>query len=70
MVGVIAGQLVPKTVDGRQCYLQSAEFGDRDGPVEGGDRCGVEAGELVAGGGVHRGGDGTSDREAADIRQT
>src|SRR5450755_3620388 len=67
MVGVIAGQLVLKTVDGRQCHLRAVELGDRDGPVEGDDRRGVEADELVvegddlrpvgvtyvAGGGVH-----------------
>src|SRR5829696_585004 len=38
MVGVIAGQLVLETVDGRQCHLRAVEFGDRDGPVEGDDR--------------------------------
>src|SRR5215472_12035508 len=67
MVGVIAGQLALKTVDGRQCHLRAVKLGDRDGPVEGDDRRGVEADELivegddlrpvgvayVAGGGVH-----------------
>jgi hypothetical protein len=47
VVGVIAGQLVLKTVDGRQCHLRAVNLGDRDGPVEGDDRRGVEAGELV-----------------------
>jgi hypothetical protein len=47
MVGVVAGQLVLETVDGRQCHLRAVEFGDRDGPVEGDDRRGVEAEELV-----------------------
>ena len=47
MVGVIAGQRVLKTVDGRQCYLGAVKLGDRDGPVEGDDRRGVEADELV-----------------------
>ena len=47
MVGVIAGQLVLETVDGRQCHLRAVELGDRDGPVEGDDRRGVEADELV-----------------------
>src|ERR1022692_714428 len=67
MVGVIAGQFVLKTVDGRQRYLRAVKLGDRDGPVEGDNRRGVEADELVvegddlrpvgvtyvAGGGVH-----------------
>ena len=67
MVGVIAGQLVLKTVDGRECHLRAVKLGDRDGPVEGDDRRGIEADELVvegddlrpvgvpcvAGGGVH-----------------
>jgi hypothetical protein len=67
MVGVIAGQLVLETVDGRQCHLRAVKLGDRDGPVEGDDRRGIEADELVvesedlrpvgvpyvAGGGVH-----------------
>jgi hypothetical protein len=67
MVGVIAGQLVLETVDGRQCNLRAVELGGRDGSVEGDDRRGVEADELVvegddlrpvgvsyvAGGGVH-----------------
>src|SRR5712691_2789599 len=67
MVGVIAGQLVLKTVDGRQCHLRAVKLGHRDGPVEGDDRRGVDADELVvegedlrpvgvtyvAGGGVH-----------------
>ena len=47
MVGVIAGQFVRKTVDGRQSYLRTVKLGDRDGPVEGDDRGGVEADELV-----------------------
>src|SRR5271165_3248845 len=47
MVGVIAGQLVLKTVDGRQCHLRTVNLGDRDGPVEGDDRRGVDADELV-----------------------
>ena len=47
MVGVIAGQRVLETVDGRQCHLRAVELGDRDGPVEGDDRRGVEADELV-----------------------
>ncbi len=47
VAGVIAGQLVLKTVDGRQCYLRSVKLGDRDGPVEGDDRRGVDADELV-----------------------
>ena len=47
MVGVIAGQLVLKTVDGRQSHLRAVELGDRDGPVEGDDRRGVDADELV-----------------------
>jgi hypothetical protein len=47
MVGVIAGQLVLKTVDGRQCHLRAVKLGDRDRPVEGDDRGGVEADELV-----------------------
>src|ERR1035438_10244556 len=67
VVGVIAGQLVLKMVDGRQCHLRAVKLGDRDGPVEGDDRRGVDAGALVvegddlrpvggegvAGGGVH-----------------
>ena len=67
MVGVIAGQLVLEAVDGRKCHLRAVELGDRDGSVEGDDRRGVEADELVvegddlrpvgvayvAGGGVH-----------------
>jgi hypothetical protein len=47
MVGVIAGQPVLETVDGRQCHLRAVKLGDRDGPVEGDDRRGVEADELV-----------------------
>ena len=47
MVGVIAGQLVLKTVDGRQGYLRAVKLGDRDGPVEGDDRLGIEVDELV-----------------------
>jgi hypothetical protein len=47
MVGVIAGQLILQTVDGRQCHLRAVKLGDRDGPVEGDDRGGVEADELV-----------------------
>jgi hypothetical protein len=47
MVGVIAGQLVLQTVDGRQCHLRAVELGDRDGSVEGHDRRGVEADEPV-----------------------
>src|SRR5580692_8808270 len=67
MVGVIAGQRILKPVDGRQRYLWAVKLADRDGPVEGDDRRGVEADELVvegddlrpvgvayvAGGGVH-----------------
>ena len=34
MVGVIAGQLVLKTVGGRQRHLRAVKLGDRDGPVE------------------------------------
>jgi hypothetical protein len=49
VVGVIAGQLVLKAVDGRRCHLQAVKLGDRDGPVEGDDQRGVEADELVAG---------------------
>ncbi len=40
MVGVIAGQLVLETVDGRQCHFRAVKLGDRDGPVEGDDRRG------------------------------
>src|SRR5438876_2683988 len=47
MVGVVTGQLVLETVDGRQCHLRAVKLGDRDGPVEGDDRRGVEADELV-----------------------
>src|SRR5580693_3436578 len=47
MVGVVAGQLVLETVDGRQCYLRAVKLGDRDGPVEGDDRRGVDADQLV-----------------------
>ena len=47
MVGVIAGQLVLKTDDGRQCHFRAVKLGHRDGPVEGDDRRGVEADELV-----------------------
>jgi hypothetical protein len=47
MVGVIAGQRVRKPVDGRQCHLRAVKLGDRDGPVEGDDRRGVEADQLV-----------------------
>src|SRR5918995_5167881 len=47
MVGVIAGQFVLETVDGRQCHLRAVELGGRDGPVEGDDRGGVNADELV-----------------------
>src|SRR5579872_1512712 len=67
MVEVIAGQPALKTVDGRQCHLRTIKLGDRDGPVEGDDRRGIEADELiiegddlrpvgvtyVAGGGMH-----------------
>src|SRR5258707_3520929 len=67
MVGVISGQLVLETVDGRQRHFRAVKLGDRDGPVEGDDRRGVEVDELVvegedlgpvgvayvAGGGVH-----------------
>src|ERR1700756_3768861 len=56
-----------KTVDGRQCHLRTVKLAARDGPVEGDDRRGIEADELVvegddlrpvgvagvAGGGVH-----------------
>jgi hypothetical protein len=34
MVEVMAGQLVLKTVDGRQCHLRAVKLGHRDGPVE------------------------------------
>jgi hypothetical protein len=47
MVGVIAGQLVLETVDGRQRHFRAVKLGDRDGPVEGDDRRGVEVDELV-----------------------
>src|SRR5215469_5448572 len=47
MVDAIAGQFVLETVDGRQCHLRAVKLGDRDGPVEGDDRRGVEADELV-----------------------
>src|ERR1700722_16834919 len=47
MVGVIAGQLVLQTVDDRQRPLRAVELGDRDGPVEGDDRRGIDADELV-----------------------
>jgi hypothetical protein len=47
VVGVIAGQLVLETVDGRQRHFRAVKLGDGDGPVEGDDRGGVEAGELV-----------------------
>ena len=67
MAGVIVGQLVLETVDGRQCHFRAVKLGDREGPIEGDDRRGVEADELVvegddlrpvgvayvAGGGVH-----------------
>ena len=67
VVSVIAGQLGRETVDGRQRHLRAVKLGDRDGPVEGDDRRGLEADELVvegdhlrpvgvarvAGGGVH-----------------
>ena len=49
MVGVIAGQPVLKTVDGCQCHLRPVKLGDRDGPVEGDDRRGIEGDELVVG---------------------
>src|ERR1700757_1309975 len=39
-VGVIAGQPLLETVDGRQRHLRAVKFGDRDGPVEGDDRRG------------------------------
>ncbi len=52
MVEVIAGQPVLKTVDGRQCHLGTVKLGDRDSPVEGDDRRGVEADELVVEGDV------------------
>ena len=35
VVGVITGQLVLETVDGRQRHLRAVRLGDRDGPVEG-----------------------------------
>jgi hypothetical protein len=47
MVGVISGQLVLETVDGCQCHLRAVKLSDRDGPVEGDDRRGVEVDELV-----------------------
>jgi hypothetical protein len=47
MAGAIAGQLVLKTVDGRQCRLRNVKLGDRDGPVEGDDRRGIEVDEQV-----------------------
>jgi hypothetical protein len=47
MVGVISGQLVLKSVEGRQCYLRAVKLGDRDGPLEGDDRLGIDADELV-----------------------
>src|SRR5215469_5724657 len=47
MVGMIAGQRVVKTVDNRQRHLGAVKLGERDGPVEGDDRRGVEADELV-----------------------
>jgi len=47
MAGVIAGQLVLKTAGGRQRRLRAVTLGDRDGPVEGDDRRGAGAGELV-----------------------
>src|ERR1700733_835162 len=47
MVGVIAGQLFIKTVEDRQRHFRAVKLGDRDGPVEGDDRRGVEADELV-----------------------
>src|SRR5918995_991785 len=67
MESVIAGQLVLKTVDGRQGDVRAVKLGDRDRAVEGDDRRGIEADELVvegddlrpvgvacfAGGGVH-----------------
>src|SRR5262245_62304725 len=34
MVGVVPGQRVLETVDGRQCHLRAVELGDRDRPVE------------------------------------
>ena len=40
-------ELILKTVDGRQCHLRAVKLGDRDGPVEGDDRGGVEVDELV-----------------------
>jgi hypothetical protein len=33
LVGVIAGQLVLKAVDGRQCRLQAVKLGDRPAPI-------------------------------------
>src|SRR5215467_14451196 len=47
MVGVVVGQRVLEMFDGRQCHRRAVELGDRDGPVEGDDRGGVEADELV-----------------------
>ena len=44
---MIAGQLVLETVDGRQRHLRAVNLGHRDGPVEGDDRRGVDADELV-----------------------
>ena len=46
MVGVIANQRALERIDGRQRHLRSVELGDRDGPVEGDDRRGVEAYQL------------------------
>jgi hypothetical protein len=43
----MAGQLVLETVDGRQCHFRAVKLGDRDGPVEGDDRGGVDADDLV-----------------------
>src|SRR6266852_6888233 len=47
MAGVIAGQLVLKTAGGRQRRLRAVTLGARDGRVEGDDRRGAGAGELV-----------------------
>ena len=47
MVGVITGQLLREMVDGRQRDLRPVELADRDCPVEGDYRRGVEPDELV-----------------------
>src|SRR5262249_28452316 len=47
MVGGIAGPPVLKKGDSRQWPPPARQLGDGDGPVEGDDRRGVEADELV-----------------------